>query len=59
MYTVSMVCLILSCKLSKRIDWDVKLTIDSESRETKLLNGKGYAAESTEIQIQNLRKYIN
>ena len=56
---MSMVCLILSCKLSKRIDWDVKLTIDSESRETKLLNGKGYAAESTEIQIQNLRKYIN
>lgn len=59
MYTVSTIYLIPSCKQSKKIDWVVKLVIDSEFKETKLLSGKNYAAEFTEKQIQNLRKYLN
>lgn len=56
---MSTIYLIPSCKQSKKIDWVVKLVIDSEFKETKLLSGKNYAAEFTEKQIQNLRKYLN
>lgn len=59
MYTMSVVCLIPRCKQSERIDWVVKLVIDSESKEVELLSGRGYTTESTEIQTQNLRKDIN
>lgn len=49
LYTVSMVCLISSCRKTKRMNWVVKLRTGSESKQTKLLSRRGHAAVSTEI----------